>query len=210
MIEPLEIISKYPSLQAGFKFIVKTNKSNLAPYHNLNHMLTVVKHCYRAMDYMSMLDDEDDYVEVFLLAALFHDYNHSMGRRDDAYNISEAKKGLEQFINTHADGLTYYLSFMNSVIDATQYPYIIKGEDLNPYQAIIRDADLMQIAEPDWITQVILGLSAEMHYPLKELMVGVRSFLRNMKFHSHYGKMMQKTFGKHVWDDFKKLEKILK
>lgn len=206
----IDILSEYPSLKEGFNFIVKNNKSNLAPYHNLNHMLAVVKHCHDAMEYMNMLDDINDYVEVFLLSALFHDYNHSMGRRDDSFNVSEAKKGLEEFINKEAPSLIYYLKFMNNVIDATQYPYIIEEKDLNVYQEIIRDADLMQILEPDWITHVILGLCEEMHYPLKDLMVGERNFLRNMKFHSPYGKMMQEKFGKEVWDDFKKLENLLK
>lgn len=81
---------------------------------------------------------------------------------------------------------------------------------INIYQAIIRDADLMQILETDWITHVILGLCEEMHYPLKELMVGERNFLKNMEFHSPYGEMMQIKFGKKVWNDFKELEKILK
>ena len=206
-MEAFDVIMKYKSLQDGLRFVMTRNKSNLAPYHNLNHMLTVVKHCYRAMDYMDMLDDK--YCETLLVAALFHDYNHSMGRRDDAYNVAQAKKGLEFFVK-NVTWKDFDLDFLNSILDATQFPYIIKGDDLNPYQAIIRDADLMQIAEPDWISHVILGLVEEMHYPLKDLMVGERNFLQNMEFHSAYGKMMQKTFGKQVWNDFKKLEKILK
>lgn len=206
----IDILSEYPSLKLGIKFIIENNNSNLAPYHNLSHMLTVVKHCYSALEYMNMLDDEDDYVEVFLLSALFHDFNHSMGKRDDAFNISEAKKGLELFLRTHAGELMYYLKFMNAVIDATQYPYILNEKELNWYQLIIRDADLMQITEPDWITHVILGLSAEMHYPLNELMIGERKFLRGIKLHTPYGKMMQETKAKEVWEDFKKLENLLK
>lgn len=206
-MEVFDIILKYKSLQDGLRFVMNHNKSNLAPYHNLNHMLTVVKHCYRAMDYIDMLDDK--YCESLLVAALLHDFNHSMGRRDDAYNVAQAKIGLEIFVKYNTS-VEFDLEFLNSILDATQYPYIIKGDDLNVYQAIIRDADLMQIAEPDWISHVILGLVEEMHYPLKELMVGERNFLKAMEFHSAYGKMMQSTFGKFVWDDFKKLEKILK
>ena len=207
MIEAFDVILKYKSLQDGLRFVMTRNKSNLAPYHSLNHMLTVLKHCYRAMDYMDMLDD--NHCETLLVAALFHDYDHSMGRRDDAYNVVQAKKGLEFFVK-NSTWKDFDLDLLNSILDATQFPYIIKGDDLNPYQAIIRDADLMQIVEPDWVSHVILGLVEEMHYPLKELMVGERNFLKNMEFHSEYGKMMQKTLGKKVWDDFKNLEKILK
>jgi hypothetical protein len=205
----IDILSEYPSLKLGFKFILENNNSNLAPYHNLSHILTVVNHCYNALEYMNMLDDKDVYVEAFLLSALFHDFNHSMGRRDDAFNIFEAKKGLELFIRTQSGNLINYLNFMNAVIDATQYPYILNEKELNSYQLIIRDADLMQITEADWITHVILGLSAEMHYPLNDLMVGERKFLRNIKLHTPYGKMMQETKGKKAWEDFKKLENLL-
>lgn len=206
-MEAFDIILKYKSLQDGLRFVMNHNKSNLAPYHNLSHMLTVVKHCYRAMDYMDMLDDKN--CELLLVAALFHDFNHSMGRRDDAYNVAQAKIGLENFVKYNTI-VEFDLWFLNNILDATQYPYIIKSQDLNSYQAIIRDADLMQISEPDWISHVILGLSEEMHYLLKELMVGERDFLKAMEFHTPYGKMIQKTFGKQVWEDFKKLEKILK
>jgi hypothetical protein len=168
-------------------------------------MLTVMKHCYDALNYMNMLEHE---AELLLLVALFHDYNHSMGRRNDAFNICEAKLGLDDFLKNN--NLDMNIVFMYKIIDATQYPYIIKSEDLNIYQAIIRDADLLQIIEPDWISHVILGLSEEMYYPLDELMIGEKKFLRRIEFHTPYGKMMQQKHGKHVWDEFKLLENILK
>ncbi len=206
----IEIINKYPTLRLGLKFIMFNNKSNMAPYHNLSHMLTVMKHCYDALHYMNMLDDEDDYIEIFLLVALFHDFDHSMGRRDDAYNISQAKLGLEFFFKVNQLDFSYYKKFTDSIFDATQYPYIIKSEDLTIYQQIIRDADLLQMAEPDWISHVILGLSEEMHYPLDALMEGERKFLKSIEFHTVYGKLMQNSFGKQVWKEFKMLEEILK
>lgn len=202
----VDILLEYPTLQLGFNYILKNNKSNLAPYHNLNHMLCVVKYCYHALEFMNMLSDENS--ESLLLAALFHDFNHSMGRRDDSFNVREAKSGFDNFCKTTIIDINKDL--IHNIIDATEYPYVIENKDLNIYQAIIRDADLMQILESDWITHVILGLCEEMHYPLKELMVGEKVFLKNMKFHSPYGKMMQQKFGKQVWEDFKKLEELLK
>lgn len=206
----LEIINKYPTLRLGLKYIMLNNKSNLAPYHNLSHMLTVMKHCYDACEYMHMLDDEDDYIELLLVVALFHDYNHSMGRRTDDFNVAQAKLGLSNFLTENDIEMPQYTSFMEGVLDATQYPYIIESDKLNIYQQIIRDADLLQIAEPDWIPHVILGLCEEMHYPLDVLMIGEKNFLKEIVFHTPYGRMMQKTHGKRVWDEFKQLEKILK
>ncbi len=206
----LEIINKYPTLRLGLKYIMLNNKSNLAPYHNLSHMLTVMKHCYDACEYMHMLDDEDDYIELLLVVALFHDYNHSMGRRDDGFNVAQAKLGLSQFLTDMDIEIPQYTSFMEGLLDATQYPYIIESDKLNIYQQIIRDADLLQMVEPDWISHVILGLCEEMHYPLDALMIGERKFLRGIEFHTFYGRMMRNTHGKRVWDEFKQLEKILK
>lgn len=202
----LNIITKYKSLQDGLKFVMNHNKSNLAPYHNLNHMLNVVKHCYNALEFMNRLEDDD--AEHLLVAAMFHDFNHSMGRRDDAYNITQAKKGLENFVYFNTMSILD-LEIMFEIIDATQYPYVLKDYELNVYQSIIRDADLMEITEPDWISHIILGLCKEMHYPLTELMVGEKKFLREITMITSYGKYMQEIHGKTIWDNFKTLEKIL-
>jgi len=203
----LHIINQYPSLRFGLKYLVENNKSNHAPYHNFNHMLTVVKNCYQALDFMKML--EDDKVEALLMAALFHDFNHSMGRRDDAFNVEQAIVGLGTFLSeyqiVHLD-----FEFMKEIIYATQYPYVIKVDDLNIYQSIIRDADLCQILEYDWIKQMVLGLSEEMHYPVNQLMIGQRVFLDNIKFITPYGEFVHDNYYKGVMDDFTLLENILK
>ena len=88
-------------------------------------MLCVVKYCYHALEFMDMLDDEN--VEHLLLAALFHDFNHSMGRRDDAFNIMEAKSGFEDFYNSSILHINKVL--VDEIIDATQYPYVIDSKD---------------------------------------------------------------------------------
>ena len=53
----IDIISEYESLKKGLKYIIQNNESNTAPYHNLNHMLTVTKYCYYALDYMKLLNE---------------------------------------------------------------------------------------------------------------------------------------------------------
>jgi hypothetical protein len=180
----LKIIDKYDLLKKGFKFILLNNPSNNAPYHNLNHLLTVTKQTYYALDYMTMLDD--DKVEPLLLAALFHDYNHSMGEKKDNFNIEDAKLGLKTFVDI--EKIDFDLEFMYSILDATQYPYVIEGKDLNIYQSIIRDADLFQVFEYDWVKQCIVGLSSEMNTSINDLIVGQRKFLESIKFLTSYGK----------------------
>ena len=53
----IHIIDEYDSLRKGLKFIINNSKSNCAPYHNLNHMLTVTRHVYNGLEYMNMLED---------------------------------------------------------------------------------------------------------------------------------------------------------
>lgn len=202
----LEIINDYESLKKGLKYLVYNNKSNNAPYHNFNHLLTVTKHCYRALSYMDMLGDVK--CEMLLLSALFHDFNHSMGKEKDDVNIQQAKLGLFDFCVD--SGLNLDFPFMCGIIDATQYPYVIEAENLTIYQAIIRDADLCQVLEYDWIKQVILGLSEEMNISVGDMIVGQRKFVESVKFITDYGKFIQNTKYDKVISDSILLENILK
>jgi hypothetical protein len=201
----LNIISQYPSLSKALKWIIFTNESNNAPYHNLNHLLTVTRHCWNAVEYDN---DGYDLREELLMAALFHDYNHSMGKFKDDVNVSVAKKQLAIFIiNNHID---LKLDKMLEIIDATQYPYIIPTEDLNKYQQIIRDADLCQIYEYDWLKQNIFGLSQEMGIGVIDLIMGQKVFLESIKPITPYGKFMHKTHFKNVMDEMDILQNIIK
>lgn len=201
----INIINKYDSLKKGLKHVILTNKSNNAPYHNLNHLLTVTRHCYHALDYMDML--KDDKAEALLMAALFHDYNHSMGKEKDDVNVKDAKKGLRKFIEDEKIDLD--IDFMEKVLDATQYPYVIDNKNLDQYQSIIRDADLCQIYEYDWLKQNIFGLSVEMKIDVVDLLFGQRKFLEGIDPITKYGKYMNKTHFDDVMEEFTILEKIM-
>lgn len=85
-MEGIEIVRYNPILQEAFAHIVRNNTSNHLPYHNLNHLLTVLKFS----DYI--VREEGVYYDKRLplhLAALFHDVNHSGGELPDSENIKE-------------------------------------------------------------------------------------------------------------------------
>lgn len=201
----IEIIDKYDNLKSALKYIILNNKSNDAPYHNINHLLTVTKNCYYALKYMDMLDD--DKVEELLMAALFHDFNHSMGKEKDDVNVGVAKTEMRNFILNQRIKLD--VDFMDEIIDATQYPYVIDAKDLNVYQSIIRDCDLCQIYEYDWLKQNIFGLSKEMNIKVVDLLSGQRKFLEGIEPITEYGKYMNKKYFKNVMSEFEILEKIM-
>jgi len=198
----IETISKYPNLRKALKYIILTNTANNAPYHNLNHLLTVTKHCYNALEYSALESEE------LLMASLFHDYNHSMGKEMDGINVSVAQSELIRFIENQNIDLD--IDFMLSILSATQYPYVIPAEKLNTYQKIIRDADLCQIYEYNWIQQNIFGLSQEMNIPVKDMVSGQIKFLQSIEPLTEYGKYMHDTCFNRVLKSVKLLEEVLK
>lgn len=201
----LNIINQYDSLKKGLRFILHTNQSNNAPYHNLNHLLTVTRHCYEALKYENLLGE--DTAEELLMAALFHDYNHSMGELTDKLNVGFAKFHLKEFIIDEEIDLD--ITVMENIISATEYPYVIASEDLNIYQKIIRDADLCQIYEYDWLKQNIFGLCKELELELDVMIPGQRKFLENIDPLTSYGKFMHNKHFENVLKELTILENII-
>lgn len=206
MISFTDILKKYDYLQKAFKYVIKNNKSNSAPYHNLNHLMTVTLGVYRLMNYEDL--GKDFMIKEMLLAAIFHDFNHSAGKLSDDANILEAKKGIRNFIEQ--ENIKVDILFIDSVLDATQYPYIIDDSELNIYQKIIRDADLMQLLEPNWIHQCVYGLSQEMNVDFEEFLQIQKKFLSGAKFNTDMGKQLQTLNWARLLKETELIEKILK
>ena len=98
MLEAIEIIDKHDYLQKGFKYVINNSTSNDAPYHNLNHLLTILKYVYNGLEVEGITDKEE--VKNILIAALFHDVDHSAGKKKDDENIIMAKSAIKKFSDT--------------------------------------------------------------------------------------------------------------
>ena len=201
----IEIINKHASLQKAFKYVFFNNKNNYAPYHNLNHLLTVTKHVYFGLEFENLLNTKN--AKELLLAAMFHDVNHSLGQKTDAENIAVAKKSLLNFIRK--EKIFADVAFMFSAIEATEYPYTVLSKDLDVFHKIIRDADMMQLFELNWIQQSILGISKEQNISLSKFIKGQQKFLASVKFSSAYGKQMKKLKWAQLKKEIQLLEKIV-
>lgn len=201
----LQILKDYPIAQKALKHIILTNTANNAPYHNLNHLLTVTRHAHEGLRF-------DNYygsmIEEVLVACLFHDYNHSQGKLPDSENVRVAKEGMVDFLNS-LEHNPLDTDFMEHIIDATQYPYVIPSDKLCPYQKIIRDADLCQIYEYDWLKQNIFGLSLEMGIPVVDLLPGQMKFLQSIEPLTEYGKHMYDKYFEAVCEEVEFLQKIM-
>lgn len=199
-LESIEIIDKFDYLKKAFKYILINNNSNQNPYHDLNHLMTVLKYCYYGAIYEGIVNEKE--LKELLIAAIFHDANHSGGKKTDDLNIKNAKKIIKEFVESQ--DIEVGIGAINDILDATQYPYVV--DELSTRQAIIRDADLMQVYEYNWIQQNIGGLSSELNMDFIEFLKPQRKFLESIEFNTDWAKKIKKEKWKRVMSQFKMLE----
>lgn len=201
----IEIIQSEPLLKKAFKWIIENNTSNHLPYHNLNHLLTVLKYCdYIAMGEMVYYDNR---MELYL-AALFHDVYHSGGKLTDDLNILNAKTAFEEFKLSLKEILNVSSDKVTSLIECTQYPYHVPFDDLTLHHKIIRDADMMQAFEYNWIHQTTLGLATESGKTFKDFIKSQRTFLENVTFYTPTALEYKNKRWKQVMHEFRILEAL--
>jgi HD superfamily phosphodiesterase len=176
------IINNY-NLDDYLSILLKHNTANNAAYHNFYHTLCVVKNALDIMVYEGFTKDQE---RMVLLACLFHDFNHSQGKLSDDKNVEIA---IDSFLKYSKETEEINNEIVN-IIKATQYPYIIPDEELNIYQKIIRDADLMQIFSDNYFQQNIISLGTiEMNKSLEDSIDLSLNFYKNLKFHTNFAKV---------------------
>lgn len=176
----LSIIKNNKLLQDIIREHLLNNTALNAPYHNFIHHLVVANSCNDAADYYNL--SAKDRLEL-IVAALWHDFNHSMGAKKDDWNVQEAIRAFSDWHYQYSvipdDSIPDKNNVIN-IIKATQYPYVIPVEELNLSQKIIRDADLTQLAQNNRIQHVYIGLATEMKLPVKDILKGEKAFLESV------------------------------
>lgn len=186
-------IIKELDLDYYFSIILTKNKSNVIPYHNLKHTLTMMLNAFDIFnhdvyDYTKLYDTKKcDELRAICIAALFHDFNHSGGTlQSDEDNISLAIDAWNKY--TKED--EYWVKFIEHLIKGTQYPYI--NDEPNIYVQILRDADMMQWFEDDFIEHTLMGLNKEMLGKSSlsvKMLEGQLQFMKNAKFYTPFAKI---------------------
>lgn len=198
-----KIIKSYPIIGDALEFIINTSDSNFNPYHNLNHNLTVMYFSYQLGISENLSKQE---MTELLLAAIFHDYNHSGGKEKDDYNIKEAKKGVVNFISKY--DVKIDKNRIYRIIDATEFPYKIKDENLTLQQEIIRDADMLQLIEDNRIQTNIIGLQTELKRSYSEHLKLQKEFMENLKLRLKASKKLQDKFFPDIIEELNLLVKF--
>lgn len=179
----INIIRKF-GLGNYFGIVINKSSSNSAPYHNLYHVLCMVKNCYYIANDEGLDTNE---IKKILLACLFHDFNHSMGEKSDEENVKNAIVAFEKY--SEEDDATN--QEVIQMIKSTQYPYIIPESVLGIKEKIIRDADLLQWCEDNHLQQIVFGLlKTEMKNTgnLKKNLEGQIKFINSIKMHTNWAK----------------------
>jgi len=181
----------------AFDYVKKNNTSNNLPYHNWYHALCMVEKCIEGANYHNLPYRS---IRHLVLAALFHDFDHTGGKSTDSINIDRALKGWRNYEYTFLRSITSIdKQEVEGIIRVTEYPYVI--EPICIEQKIIRDADLMQCLRPTWKEMIIVGLRQEMSIKLgkdlteEEMCEGQIKFLDAVKPHSDWGKDVLITRG---------------
>ncbi|HWP61302.1 MAG TPA: HD domain-containing protein [Candidatus Paceibacterota bacterium] len=177
----------YQSTLVHYFRVIVHNAGNLShPYHNFRHMFHVTWLCHEAcLYYRDVLTPRQ--MRNLLVAALFHDYDHSGKTGPDQHNIDRAIAGLRTH---HAPEDAEYLSEIEALIRATHFPYNIPVEELDLCGKIIRDADMGQAFSVAWIQQVVIGLGVEWGKSVREVLDIQPKFLANLTFYTEWGRRM--------------------
>jgi len=198
-----------------WKIFLEHNTALNAPYHNQFHTecvmkntyLLSVKHLTSPNDGFKEKEKKSRQIKKLLIAALFHDFNHSAGEKSDAENVQKAIKAfLEHSFESEEDNKEII-----SIIKATQFPYVIDEKDLSLSQQIIRDADMMQMFEPNFFQQIIVGLlHTELKIPtLKGCVDAQMKFMANTHFRTETAKQKFVVEAPKIIEDLKILKNIL-
>jgi hypothetical protein len=200
-----------PILSKAFKYIVLNNTSNNAPYHHLHHMMIVTKYLFEGYGYYKDVLS-GDYSSI-LMSGMFHDMNHSMGKESDEVNVKNAIAAFKTFYEINIDMLKSEVDpdIVESMLKATQYPYVIPDSKLSLHQQLIRDCDLMVILEPDWFQNIMVGLGQEIGITDISKIVGVnKGFHENIEMRTEWAKKKYKEEWPDFLSDLTKINNLLK
>lgn len=180
----------------AFNYIEQQSISTQAPYHNLYHTQCVAYYAFFGAN-ASELDGWE--TTNLVLAALFHDFNHSAGQKPDTENIRQAVAGWRTFaqINQLSESR---IGEVERLIQCTEYPFLAEPQTLP--EKILRDADLLQITCPQWEEMIYEGLARELSITKmkpgqtfeafkQEFAKGYRDFWLKAEFHSDWGKALR-------------------
>jgi hypothetical protein len=195
-VEGLNILSHYfPDDFSTLMLLAQSGTHTQNPYHNLHHELSCVYWAHScAMNSPGPLLDTS--IPALVLAALFHDHNHSGGRTSDRENIGRATRFAQYRLHDVVSSST-----LAKVIDTIRCTEFSNGtfprEPASLMHQCMRDADLMMIYSAEG-RQLTIGLGLEMGFNFMSdhdrFIEQTSKFLTGARMYTEHGQYMQSTF----------------
>lgn len=117
----LEIIADRLNLSKYLDYFIENNKST-AEYHSNYHVFCVALNSYEGAQHekLSIFDTRN-----LVLAAIFHEFDHSGGLTNDTCNVLRAIKGLTEAAHHINDDVLTIEEITQSIqiLGITKYPY---------------------------------------------------------------------------------------
>lgn len=174
-----------------WSYVVKNNPSKDAPYHNNHHMFWMAWLADQLWQSLPSTEQSDGKAINMIVAALFHDYNHSAGESPDYVNISRAIVGWHEASLAVNLPSSVDIELVTMLIRATEYPYTDVAR--SPQAKCLRDADLLYttvMADPHI---VLRDLRSEMEVRLgksiteTEAAEGYKKFIHGAEIYTEMG-----------------------
>jgi len=167
-----------------FKALFFRSQNIRHPYHNLRHMLHVAWLCHDAIGFYRVTPSSLTLrgARNLLIAALFHDFDHSGQFGNDDLNIERAVRGFRAHI---APDDERYADSIARIIRASEFPHKrVEPEDVQEDLAIdiLRDADVSQALSVARLQQVIVGLASEWGKSPLEVLKAQKGFHQGLRF----------------------------
>jgi len=174
-------------LRYYFKILFDKAKNLNNPYHNFRHITHFLWLGFDAIRFY-LNDPQIGSLRQrrnFLIASIFHDFDHIGKAGPDIINIERAVKAFKKYC--HPDDIDYQ-DEIEKLIRLSEYPHKFSADEISLHAQIMRDVDLTQFISSAWIQQVIFGLAAEQGKQPIEVLKSQETFCNNLKFSTEWAK----------------------
>lgn len=177
-----------------FRIIFNRANNLFKPYHNFGHLFYVLWRCHQACIYYKYELSERERRNL-LIAAMFHDADHTGRKVPDIVNITRAVVSLKKHCSF--EDKSHFLDIAD-IIRESEYPYRIPSSQSRLTVQILRDADASQALSPTWFQHTIFGLAAERGTTPFEILNNEVTYLTNLRFTTEWA---QKLFPQYMIED---------
>lgn len=167
-----ELEAKVEGFESFYQIVAHENKQNDGKYHSTRHMLYVASIANWLLEqelygskHTSMLSEAALYI-----ACMMHDFKHSVGAKDDDYNIEIACINLPTITARVWQMPPTILRLAEKLILTTRFPFMEERYPESILERVIRDADILYALTEDRVERfhILTQLQREIEYKLPE------------------------------------------